>query len=54
MNRNLFSTLMGLTLAICNAWVNINWKDFNLEKEWPKLLITAMIAIGGYITELKK
>ncbi|MBA4166282.1 MAG: hypothetical protein H0X41_01815 [Chitinophagaceae bacterium] len=54
MNRNTFSTVMGLAVAICNAWVNIDWKDFSLYNEWPKLAISALIAIGGYATEVKK
>ncbi len=43
---------MGLIVALATAWTTIDWVNFNLNKEWPKLAITGAIAIGGIVTKL--
>jgi hypothetical protein len=54
-NPNALATILGLFVAIANAWVNIDWDNF----EWTpnncvKIGISAIIAVGGYMTEFKK
>jgi hypothetical protein len=47
------STAMGLLVAIANAWITIDWIIFDFQKEYPKLILSAMIAIGGWSTKIK-
>lgn len=47
------ATLMGLLVAISNAWLNIDWINFDIKKEYPKLILSAIIAIGGYKSIVK-
>lgn len=49
-----FATLMGLLVTITVAWQAVDWNSFSLKRDWIKLVISAIPAIGGYITELKK
>tara|TARA_R110000868_G_scaffold36571_3_gene129753 strand:- start:2244 stop:2444 length:201 start_codon:yes stop_codon:yes gene_type:complete len=45
------STIMGLIVSIANAWINIDWVVFDINKEYPKLVLSALIVIGGYMTK---
>ena len=47
------STLMGFTVAISTAWITIDWVTFDINKEYPKLILSALIGIGGYMTKIK-
>ena len=47
------STAMGFIVAVSTAWVTIDWTVFDIHKEYPKLILSAMIAIGGYLTKIK-
>ena len=47
------STLMGFIVAISTAWITIDWTVFVFEKEYPKLILSALIGIGGYLTKIK-
>jgi hypothetical protein len=47
------STVMGFIVAISNAWITIDWVTFDINKEYPKLILSALIAIGGYMTKIK-
>jgi hypothetical protein len=47
------STIMGLIVAISTAWITIDWTLFDIEKEYPKLILSALIAVGGYMTKIK-
>lgn len=54
LNPDFAATLLGLFMAVANAWVNIDWDNF----EWSpnncvKIGISAVIAIGGYISTIK-
>ena len=54
LNPDALATILGLLVAIANAWVNIDWDNF----EWSpnniiKIGISAVIAMGGYISTLK-
>lgn len=53
-NPDFAATILGLLVAIANAWVNIDWDNF----EWNanncvKIGISAVIAAGGYISTIK-
>lgn len=47
------STIMGFVVAISTAWVTIDWVTFDINKEYPKLILSALIGIGGYMTKIK-
>ena len=46
------STLAGLLVAVGTAWSTIDFTIFVISKDWPKLIIPTMIAIGGYVTQI--
>ena len=47
------STLMGIIVAISTAWITIDWTTFDINKEYPKLILSALIGVGGYMTKIK-
>ncbi len=51
--RSYFSTLMGLVVAVATAWSTIDFSVFDFSKDGVKLILPAIIAIGGYLTKLK-
>ena len=53
-NNDFAETMLGLLVAVANAWINIDWDNF----EWSpnncvKIGISAIIAAGGYISTFK-
>jgi hypothetical protein len=48
------STLMGFIVSIANAWITIDWVTFDINKEYPKLILSALIVLGGYKTKYMK
>ena len=46
------STLAGLLVAVGTAWSTIDFSVFEVSKDWPKLIIPTMIAVGGYVTQI--
>jgi hypothetical protein len=46
------STLAGLLVAVGTAWSTIDFSTFVFQNDWHKLIIPAMIAIGGYVTKI--
>lgn len=50
---NHISTLIGILVAVSTAWMTIDWTTFDIKKEYPKLILSAIIAIGGYVTTIK-
>jgi hypothetical protein len=46
------STIMGFIVAISTAWITIDWVTFDIQKEYPKLILSALIGIGGYMTKI--
>jgi 16S rRNA U1498 N3-methylase RsmE len=53
-NPDFLATGLGLLVAIANAWMTIDWDNF----EWSannciKLGISAVIAMGGYVSTIK-
>jgi hypothetical protein len=51
--RSYFSTVMGAVVAIATAWSMIDFSNFDFSEEWEKLIIPALIALGGYLTKLE-
>jgi hypothetical protein len=47
------ATILSLVVAIASAWMTIEWTTFDIKKEWPKLVLSAVIATGGYVSTLK-
>jgi hypothetical protein len=47
------ATIVGVTIAITSAWMTIDWTTFDINKEWPKLVLSAIIAAGGYFSTIK-
>ena len=51
--RSQLSTLLGLIVAIANAWVNVDWTDFQFNAEHiAPLIVSGAIALGGYMTSI--
>lgn len=47
------ATILGLIVAIATDLLVIDWVNFSFKKEWPKLLLSVIIAAGGYFSTLK-
>ncbi len=47
------ATIAGIATAIATAWMTIDFSTFDIKKEWPKLVLSAIIAAGGYKSTLK-
>jgi len=47
------ATIVGVTVAIASAWITIDWTTFDIKKEWPKLILSAIIAAGGIVSKIK-
>ena len=52
--HSVLSTIMGGIVGVANAWINIDWGNFDVHKEWPKLVLSALLFLGGYLTEVIK
>ena len=52
--RSILSTIMGGLVGVAAAWMTIDWASFDIYKEWPKLVLSALIFLGGYLTEVIK
>jgi hypothetical protein len=46
------STIIGGIVAIATAWSTIDMSTFDITKDWNKLIIPAVIALGGYLTKI--
>jgi hypothetical protein len=46
------ATIAGISVAIASAWMTIDFSTFDIKKEWPKLVLSAIIAAGGYKSTL--
>lgn len=50
---DLSATISGIAVAIASAWMTIDWVTFDIKKEWPKLILSAIIAAGGIVSKIK-
>lgn len=51
--RNHITTFFGVLTSLCTAYGIIDFNSFDIKKEWIKLVIIGIPAIGGYFTILK-
>lgn len=47
------STVLGAIVAIANAWTTIDWATFDIKRDYMKLILSGLIALGGWMTQLK-
>lgn len=47
------ATIAGLLTALGTAWATIDWTTFDVKRDWPKLAVSAAIAIGGWLSKFK-
>ena len=47
------ATILGVVVAVAMAWMDIDWDTFTFERDWKKLVLSAVIAAGGYLSKLK-
>lgn len=53
--HSVLATYLGLLVAVANAWATIDWANFELNTgNVMKLSLSAVIALGGYVSEIKK
>lgn len=50
---NWAATFLGLVVAVVTAWQVIDWDNFDMKKDWIKLLISTVIAFGGYVSQIR-
>lgn len=54
LNPDALATILGLLVAIANAWINIDWDNFTFSpNNCIKIGISAVIAAGGYMSTIK-
>ncbi len=51
--RSRLSTVLGVLVAIATAWTTIEWSTFDWSRDYMKLVLSAVIAIGGVVTRVK-
>ena len=50
---DLSATISGIAVAIALAWIDIDWATFDVKKEWPRLALLAVVAVGGIVSKVK-
>ena len=50
---DLSATISGIAVAIALAWIDIDWATFDVKKEWPRLVLLAVVAVGGIVSKIK-
>lgn len=53
LNKSNIVTILGALVAIASAYANIDWETFDIKVAWPQLLISGVIALGAYFTEIR-
>jgi hypothetical protein len=51
--KDWLATLAGLVTAVAIDLLTIDWKDFDWSKEWMKLVLSIIVAAGGYLSRFK-
>lgn len=52
-HKSELSTILGIIVAIANSYANIDWETFTPDyKHIMPLIVSAVIAIGGYMTSI--
>lgn len=53
-NSSNISTILGLIVAVANAWINVDWTNFVFDTQHvAPLIVSALVAIGGYMTQIE-
>lgn len=52
--RSIIAIVMGLLVAVSTSLLTIDWAAFDIKKEWPKLLLSSIIAAGGFLSRIKE
>lgn len=48
------ATVIGAVVAVANAWITIDWENFQFDqKNCFKLGLSAVIALGGFLSRFK-
>lgn len=54
LNSSNISTILGLIVAVANAWINVDWANFTWDVQHvAPLIVSALVAIGGYMTQIE-
>lgn len=48
------ATIFGALTSLCVAWSSIDWATFSLKRDWMKLVVSGIPALGGYMSTLNK
>jgi hypothetical protein len=52
-HKSELSTILGIIVAVANSYANVDWETFTPDyKHIMPLVISAVIAIGGYMTSI--
>lgn len=53
--NSIISTILGALVAVANAWITIDWDNFEWNRNTiTKLVLSGLIALGGYMTSINK
>jgi len=48
------ATIAGIAVALGTAWSTIEWSTFDIKRDYMKLIVSALIALGGYFSKFKQ
>lgn len=54
MNRNLLATLLGALTSVCTALAVLDLNTFDIKKDWFKVIVIGLPALGGYFSTINK
>lgn len=54
LNRNALATILGAITSLCTAYAVIDFSTFDIKKDWFKLVVIGMPALGGYMSSINK
>jgi len=52
-DRDLFATILGIATTLCTAWASVDWSTFDIKRDWWKLIVSGLPALGGYFSTIK-
>lgn len=54
LNGNFLATAAGALTSVCTAWAVIDFDNFDIKKDWFKLIVIGLPALGGYMSTINK
>ena len=54
LNKSKLATLLGAMTSVCTAYAVIDFNTFDIKKDWFKLIVIGMPALGGYMSTISK